>query len=176
MMTSSNGNIFGVTVPLCGEFTGDRWIPLTKASNTELWCFFYLHLNKRLSKHSRRLWFETPSWSLRRHCNRTCDCPRDSKLNPYDLYDMVECVKQILYVASTKQDTTQLYAYKGYTVQNNQRSIHCCSFLWRFTTPLMPSGTSCLNRVQMEMAACQHLPEDWNANGDRGWSRYSVIT
>ena len=28
MMTSSNGNIFRVTGPLCGEFTGDRWIDL----------------------------------------------------------------------------------------------------------------------------------------------------
>ena len=27
-MTSSNGNIFRVTGPLCGEFTGHRWIPL----------------------------------------------------------------------------------------------------------------------------------------------------
>ena len=27
MMTSSSGNIFRVTGPLCGEFTGDRWIP-----------------------------------------------------------------------------------------------------------------------------------------------------
>ena len=39
MMTSSNGNIFRVTGPLCGEFTGLRWIPLTKASDAELWCF-----------------------------------------------------------------------------------------------------------------------------------------
>ena len=31
MITSSNGNIFRVTGPLCGEFTGHRWIPLTKA-------------------------------------------------------------------------------------------------------------------------------------------------
>ena len=38
MMTSSNGNFFCVTCPLCGEFTGDRWIPLTKASDAELWC------------------------------------------------------------------------------------------------------------------------------------------
>ena len=36
MMTSSNGNIFRVTGPLCGEFTGHRWIPLTKASDAEL--------------------------------------------------------------------------------------------------------------------------------------------
>ena len=31
MMTSSNGNIFRVT---------DQWIPLTKASDAELWYFF----------------------------------------------------------------------------------------------------------------------------------------
>ena len=30
MMTSSNGNIFRVTGPLCGEFTGNRWIPPIK--------------------------------------------------------------------------------------------------------------------------------------------------
>ena len=41
MMTSSNGNNFRVTGPLCGEFTGHRWIPLTKASDAELWCFLY---------------------------------------------------------------------------------------------------------------------------------------
>ena len=39
MMTSSNGNIFRITGPLCGEFTGHRWIPQTKASDAELWCF-----------------------------------------------------------------------------------------------------------------------------------------
>ena len=41
MMTSSNGNIFRVTGPLCGEFTGHRWIPRTKASDAELWCFLW---------------------------------------------------------------------------------------------------------------------------------------
>ena len=39
MMTSSNGNIFCVTGPLWGEATGDRQIPLTKASDAELWYF-----------------------------------------------------------------------------------------------------------------------------------------
>ena len=33
MMTSSNENIFRVTGPLCGEVTGYRWIPHTKASD-----------------------------------------------------------------------------------------------------------------------------------------------
>ena len=35
-MTSSNGNIFRVTGHFCGEFTGHRWIPCTKASDAEL--------------------------------------------------------------------------------------------------------------------------------------------
>ena len=38
MMTSSNGNIFCIIGPLWGEFAGDRWIPLTKASDAEFWC------------------------------------------------------------------------------------------------------------------------------------------
>ena len=41
MTTSSNGNIFRVTGLLCGEFTGPRWIPHTKASDAELWCFLW---------------------------------------------------------------------------------------------------------------------------------------
>ena len=40
-ITSSNENIFRVTDPLCGEFTGHRWIPCTKASDAELWCFLW---------------------------------------------------------------------------------------------------------------------------------------
>ena len=39
MITASNGNIFRVTGLLCGEFTAHRWIPRTKASDPELWCF-----------------------------------------------------------------------------------------------------------------------------------------
>ena len=41
MMTSSNGNIFRVTGHLCWDFTGPRWIPRTKASDAELWCFLW---------------------------------------------------------------------------------------------------------------------------------------
>ena len=75
MMTSSNGNIFRVTGLLWGEFTGHRWIPTTKASNAELWCFFGVRLNKRLSKQPRHRWFETPLCSLWHHCNDShLDC------------------------------------------------------------------------------------------------------
>ena len=42
MMTSPNGNILRITGPLwCGEFTGEWWIPLTKASDAELWYFLW---------------------------------------------------------------------------------------------------------------------------------------
>ena len=41
MMTSSNGNIVCVTGLLCGEFTDHRWIPLTKSSDAELFCFLW---------------------------------------------------------------------------------------------------------------------------------------
>ena len=68
-MTSSNANIFCVTGTLCGEFTGHRWIPITKASDAEFWCFLWFapEQQKRLSKQSRRWGFETPSCSLWRH-------------------------------------------------------------------------------------------------------------
>ena len=69
-MTSLHGNIFRITGPLCAKFTGHRWIPLTKASDAELWFFFlYLCLDKRLSEQSWDWWFETQFRSLRRHCN-----------------------------------------------------------------------------------------------------------
>ena len=72
-MTSSNGNIFRVTGHLCGEFTGPRWIPRTKASDAELNdVFFDLHLNKRLSKQSWGWWFETLLRALWRHSNEFC--------------------------------------------------------------------------------------------------------
>ena len=70
MLTSSNGNIFRVTGPLCREFTSHRWIPPHKgkwrgAMVLSLICAW----NKRLSKQSWGWWFETPSGSLWRHCN-----------------------------------------------------------------------------------------------------------
>ena len=69
MMTSSNGNIFRVTGPLCGEFTGHRWIPRTKAVTRSFDVFFDLRLNQQMSKQWRRRWSETPSRrSLWRHC------------------------------------------------------------------------------------------------------------
>ena len=65
MMAAWNGSIFRVTGPLwvsC-EFPSQR--PVTRGFDV----FFDLRLDKRLSKQSRRRWFETPSHPLWRHCN-----------------------------------------------------------------------------------------------------------
>ena len=69
VLPQNYGNIFRVTVPLWREFTGHRWIPLTKASDVELWCFLWSVPEQTLSKQSKRWWYETSSRSLWRHCN-----------------------------------------------------------------------------------------------------------
>ena len=75
MMTSSNGNIFRVTGPLCGEFTGPGEFPTQRPVTRSFDVFFDLRLNKRLRKQPWGWWFETPSWSSWRHCNEICSCP-----------------------------------------------------------------------------------------------------
>ena len=47
-MTSSNGNIFRVSDPLYGQFTGQKGIPRTKTHSFDV--FFDLRLNKQLNK------------------------------------------------------------------------------------------------------------------------------
>ena len=57
---------FSALLALCDgnpQVTSQR--PVTRSFDV----FFGLSLNKRLSKQSRRRWFETPSLSLRHHCN-----------------------------------------------------------------------------------------------------------
>ena len=68
MMTSSNGNIFRVTGPLCGEFTGPGEFPPQRPVTQSFDVFFDLRPNKHLNKQPWGWWFEMPSWSLWRHC------------------------------------------------------------------------------------------------------------
>ena len=67
MMTSWNGSIFRVTCTLWGKSTGD--FPSQRPVTRSFDVFFDLRTSKRLSKQSRRWWFETPSRSLWRHSN-----------------------------------------------------------------------------------------------------------
>ena len=70
---------FSTSLALC-ERQISRWIPLTSlhrsrvdSSHKEQWrgtlMFFYLHLNKKSRKQSKRRWLETPYRSLWRRCN-----------------------------------------------------------------------------------------------------------
>ena len=69
MITSLNGNIFCVSGHLCaGNFPITGKFPLQRPGTRGFDIFFDLRLNKRLSKQSRPLWFETPSLSVWRHC------------------------------------------------------------------------------------------------------------
>ena len=69
MMTSSNGNIFRDTGPLCGDSPVTGEFPSQRPVTRSFDVFFDLRLNKQLSKQSWGWWFETPSRSLWRHCN-----------------------------------------------------------------------------------------------------------
>ena len=98
MMTSSNGNIFRVTGPLCGEFTGPGEFPTQRPVTRSFDVFFDLRLNKRLSKQSWGWWFETPSWSLWRQCNayyRKAGFPNLRKR----LIGATTCSQQAVYMA-----------------------------------------------------------------------------
>ena len=63
------GNIFRVTGPFCGEFTGHRWIPAQRPVTRSFDVFFDLRQKLQLSKRWRRRWIQTPSHSLWHHCN-----------------------------------------------------------------------------------------------------------
>ena len=69
MMTSSNGNVFRVIGPLCGNSPVTGEFPTQRPVTRGFDVFFELRLNKRYSKQSLGWWLETPSWSLWRQCN-----------------------------------------------------------------------------------------------------------
>ena len=70
MMTSSNGNI--ALLALCeGNLPVTGEVPSQRQVMRSFDDFVDLCLNKRLSKQSRRLWFERSSRPLWRHCNET---------------------------------------------------------------------------------------------------------
>ena len=60
-----------VTGPLCGEFTGHQWIPLTKASDAELWCFLWSAPEQTVEQTIATpvIWCAIASLLLWRHCN-----------------------------------------------------------------------------------------------------------
>ena len=92
MMTSSKGNIFRVTGPLCGEFTGPGEFPAQRPVTWSFDVFFDLRLNKRLSKQPWGWWFETPSWSFWRH--RNANKQKNVNYTPLPIVNVIFPVKQ----------------------------------------------------------------------------------
>ena len=84
-MTSSNGNIFRATGPLCGEFTGPGEFPAQRPVTRSFDIFFDLHPNKRLSKQWWGWWFETQSCPLWRHRNELGNDQPNGNVRQYSL-------------------------------------------------------------------------------------------
>ena len=63
---------FSALLVIRAGLTGLRWIPHTKASDAELWCFLWSVSKKRLRKQSRGWWIQTqlsPLWRNRNVCS-----------------------------------------------------------------------------------------------------------
>ena len=69
MMTSSNGNIFRVTGPLCGNSPVKGEFPEQRSVTRSFDVLFDLRQNKMLSKWWWCWWFETPPHPIWRHWN-----------------------------------------------------------------------------------------------------------
>ena len=72
--------------PLCREVTAERWIPCTKVTHI-FDAFFYLRLDKCLSKQWWGWWFETLSRPLWRHCNAILTA-MDKQFHPSFIFGM----------------------------------------------------------------------------------------
>ena len=99
---------FSALLSLWGELTAHWWIPLTKISEVELWCFFYLSPNKQLRKPWRCQWFEIQLSSLWPHCNgfiTILHCLLSHDMQHRIIVDCVikktECVKRSLMTKTT---------------------------------------------------------------------------
>ena len=73
-------------LPVTGEFPPQG--PVTQSFDV------FFHLNKRLSKQSRRRWFKTPSLSLWRHCNVLWARPWCALVVAY----AVSCMTHVIYI------------------------------------------------------------------------------
>ena len=150
MMSSSNGNIFRVTDLLWGESTGQRWFPSQRPVTRSFGVFCDLFLNKRLSKHLRRCWFQTPSPSLWRHCNDFFGkyCKRSA-------YQFL-CFDVSLSADSADRRYTYLLTYESFQYRNRSRrkilSISC-----EITLSWMPQDLTRPHRwlVNIDFFGCQ---------------------
>ena len=139
-MTSSNENIFRVTGPLRGEFTGPGEFPTQRPVTQSFDVFFDLCLNKRLSKQPRGRWFETTLWSLWRQCNDCLHSGNESVCTQYSLnHETLNLLSNIICNPFVK-----LFFHYNYNLMKNLSSCNswppwCYFFPWQNNT----SAVSC---------------------------------
>ena len=127
-MTPSNRNIFRVTGPLCGEFTGHRWIPLTKASDAELWCFLIFAwinawVNHREAGDSRRhhAHYDVTLMVSERMVINYIGSKVTNDLHPYKIYVNVSWNKWITLRVKT---TSRLQQYTWFNMITTGGQVH----------------------------------------------------
>ena len=84
MMTSSNGSIFRVTSPLCGNSPVTADFPSLRPVTQRFWYFLWCAPEQMVEQTILRL-VETPSRSSWRHCNgnRPCGLTNNQWISPY---------------------------------------------------------------------------------------------
>ena len=127
MMTSSNGNIFRVTGPLYGEFTGDWWIPRTKASGAERWCFFIcVWINSWINNRE--------AGDLRRYCAH------------YDVIVMYTQIYKNIYICESWKCWYETVLYQCITLSSESFTI-ALTFLSFAYLKLCPMCVPCIATV-----------------------------
>ena len=128
MMTSSNGSMFRITGPLCGEFTGLRWIPCTKASEAQLWCFLWSApwINGWVNNRE--------AGNLRRH---------RAHYDVIVLMHVCPCYDAITVNAWWRHNMETLFALLGCLWGGSTCHLHKGPVMRSFDLSLMLSGTNC---------------------------------
>ena len=125
---------FAENSPVTGEFPSQR--PVTRSFDI----FFDLRLNKRLSKQSRRWWFEALSRSLWRHCNEDCFYYLKVKTRSSNGSER----RQVAIVRTKIVRCILEYITDAYTNRTHMSTLECGKRIWfngkyRNDTPATPN-------------------------------------
>ena len=111
--------------PATGEFDSQR--PVTQSFGV----YFDLTLNKRLSKPSRRRWFETPSWSLWLQCNDDAEASEFSAGMAKEFFSRENC---LCYISVEEYRGMQIHIYfstKNPSISVVKQMIRCICCYFR---------------------------------------------
>ena len=98
-----------------------QWIPGTKASDAELWCFLDLRQNKRLSKQWWGWWLETLSCSLWRNHGMISKLSIDIYVASHKTYIKMDAYCMRYTIQLLDMSSTWTYSPKRWTVTHSKR-------------------------------------------------------